>query len=119
MSAPAQQAGNDWHAAWVDALDALELDVHQAELLLAAGRPKDGHEAELSLIGADWSPPAIEAPLPGDLRTRAGQILERQLEVSEGLARAMRTNRRELQLAERIETGAPDRTVPAFFDSKY
>lgn len=111
----------DFRAAWEQALDALELDVAEAERLLAAhrGSPADSDDTHLPLIGADWSPPAIDAPLPTDLRTRAQTILDRQLRAADDLMRTMHANRRELQLADRMQTGGPDRSVPAFLDSKF
>src|SRR5207245_8248490 len=71
-------AGPDWHAEWVAALDALELDVSAAEALLTRDRiARDRPRPQ------PWRPPAGLGPLPLDLRPRADVILTRQLAVAE------------------------------------
>jgi hypothetical protein len=110
-------AAPDFHALWVDALDALELDVHEAEQLLAARRTAG--DVDLVRVSADWEGPVLPGPLPENLVARAEAILARQLQVSEDLAHAMRSNRRELRLAQRMGTGGGEAPRPAFLDSKY
>jgi hypothetical protein len=112
--APATQ---NWDAAWADALETLELDVEQAESLLAASRT--GTMAEIPLPRDGWTRPALEGPMPGNLRARAEAVLARQLRVSEELARGMASTHRELQLAQRMDSGATDRSVPAYIDTNF
>jgi hypothetical protein len=111
-------AAPDFHALWVDALDALELDVHEAEQLLAARRTPAG-SVDLVRVTADWKAPLLPGPLPENLVARAKAILARQLQVSEDLVHAMRSNRRELRLAQRMGTSGGEAPRPAFLDSKY
>jgi len=103
----------EWHRAWAEALSELEMDVAQAEALLAAGRSPE--PAAAPDHGRDWSPPAGLGPLPLDLRPRADAILTRQLAAAEQIARALASNRRQAAATARIETGrGPAR--PAYVD---
>lgn len=109
----------DWHQAWVDALEALELDVLAAERLLTSGRAdSEAGDPDDQSFPLSWRPPEIAAPLPPALHTRAEEILARQLRVADGLVRAMGGNRRELQVARRMDSGTLDRTRPVFVDSQ-
>lgn len=110
-------AGGDWHEAWSIALEALELDVVEAERLLALGRPA-ADANELMTGVAAWSPPRLAGPLPVELRARAEAILARQLRVADDLVRAMGSNRREVQVARKMNSGSVDRTRPVFVDSQ-
>jgi hypothetical protein len=104
----------EWHRAWAAALGELELDVTQAEALLAAGRSHEPPATEPDRGGA-WSPPPGLGPLPLDLRPRADAILTRQLAAAEEIARALASNRRQAAATARIETGrGPAR--PAYVD---
>lgn len=109
--------GDEWHDAWSAALEVLELDVLEAERLLALGRaPADA--GELMPVPGAWTPPRVRGALPADLRARAEAILARQLRVADDLVRAMGSNRRELQVARKMNSGAVDRTRPVFVDSR-
>lgn len=110
-------AERDWHRAWSAALEALELDVIEAERLLAA-RGVPGEASDAVAAAAHWVPPVIRAPLPVDLRARAEAILARQLRVADDLVRTMGTNRREAQVARRMGSGTTDRVQPVFVDSQ-
>ena len=113
---PASAPSADWHEAWTAALTALELDVLQAEQLLAVGHGATAAEDVLSFT-PEWTPPVLPGPLPVDLRSRAQAILTRQLQVAEELARAMGSNRRELEVARKMNSGTAERTTPVFVDS--
>jgi hypothetical protein len=94
----------------VTALDELEADVDQVELLLA-----NDHRVR-DLPPADpWSPPDGLGPLPLDLRPRADAILSRQIAATQALALMMATNRRQSEMATRIEAGDEPRR-PAYLD---
>ncbi|HEV7964297.1 MAG TPA: hypothetical protein VGP57_17280 [Actinoplanes sp.] len=101
-----------WHEAWVGALDALEADVVEVEKMLETSH----RLADLPTTDA-WSPPAGLGPLPLDLRPRADKILGRQTAAAEAIAVALVANRRQAQVAARIDArreGAHPR--PAYVD---
>lgn len=107
----------DWHQAWTCALEELELDVVEAERLLATGRDAaDGIDIIDRRDLASWRPPVI-GPLPVDLRARAEAILARQLRVADDLARMMGANRREVEVARRMTSGTLGRRQSVFVDS--
>jgi hypothetical protein len=112
-SALTDQRPPDWDTAWAAALDVLELGVVEAEGLLSASHLIPATR------GQRWVPPELPGPLPGNLRARAEAILDRQVRVSHQLAHGMAVNRRELRLAQRMNSGTMDRTTPAFVDSKF
>jgi hypothetical protein len=114
---PDQRAPQAWDAAWTEALEALEIDVTEAESLLAVSRATTEHP--LAPVTGGWQPPALEGPAPGNLRARMEAILARQLRVSEELARGMAVTRQELRLVQRMDSGVQDRSVPAFVDTKF
>jgi hypothetical protein len=101
---------NGWHEAWVGALDALEADVAVVEELLETSH----RLADLPTTDA-WSAPAGLGPLPLDLRPRADAILCRQTAAAETMALAMVSNRRQAEMAARIEAGDGPRG-PAYVD---
>jgi hypothetical protein len=76
-----------WHAAWDVALRAVELDVDEAERLIA--RMHDGEDAGVPSPVGDWIAPALLGPLPVEFAERARTLLRRQADVSERLAEAM------------------------------
>ena len=96
----------DWHAAWVEALDRLELDVERADQMLRANDPEPM---------PPWEPPALHVSMPEDLLPRARLILERQLVVAEDIARAVTTTQRHRALAARISANNPPE-VPVYLD---
>lgn len=89
-----------WRASWERALDDLELDVDEAEALLAEER----RNKEIPVV-KPWSPPADLGPLPLDLRPRADAILQRQIAVAQHIATALVGNRRQAAALSKIETG--------------
>ncbi|NJC66353.1 hypothetical protein HC028_17845 [Planosporangium flavigriseum] len=99
-----------WRRAWTDALDALEVDVERVEALLA-----EDHRARDLPLATPWSPPEGLGELPLDLRPRADAILNRQLAAAQALALAMVANRRQSEMAARIEAGDEPRR-PAYLD---
>lgn len=112
-----EPAAQGWDAAWADALETLELDVAEAESLLAASRT--GSLPGPTDLRVDWVKPALDGPLPSNLRARAEAVLARQLRVSEEMARGMAATHRELQLAQLMESGAVDRSAPAYIDTNF
>lgn len=90
----------DWHGAWADALDELELDVARIETMLA-----DEHRHAETPPASLWKPPTELGALPLELKPRADEILTRQLRVAEEIARRLTTNRRQTAMTARIETG--------------
>ena len=81
----------DGTAVWEDTLDALERAVQAAARL--AARP--GSAGPLPAPTA-WVPPVPDGPLPPALLDRARDLLRRQAEVSQDLARAAARTRAEL-----------------------
>ena len=112
-------AGADgWRAAWVGALDEVELGVEQAEQLLSrlhAGTPDP--DDTLGDLHGSWAPPTGLGPLPESLEERARIVLGRQLEVAERLAAAAVHSRQQLAFARRADVTAPAR--PLFVDAAF
>jgi hypothetical protein len=107
------QRAPDWDTAWASALEDLEIGLTEAESLLSASHTIP------AAAGLSWTPPQLEGPLPGNLLARAEAIMARHVRVSEQLGRGMAVNRRELRLAQRMESGSMDRTKPAFVDTRF
>jgi hypothetical protein len=108
-----QEAPAAWDAAWVAALDRLDLDVAAAEQMLAVAHlPSVGAVAQAQA----WRPPAGIGPLPPSLEERARQLLDRQLAVAERLAEAAAQARRQRVAAEAMRTRSAD--VPVFLDTQ-
>jgi len=103
--------GTGWNEAWVAALDALEADVVAVESLLA-----EDHRIRDLPAGGSWAPPQGLGPLPLELRPRADQSLSRQLAATQALAVAMVANRRQAELAARIEADRQSAPRPAYVD---
>ncbi|MBB2945871.1 hypothetical protein FB565_005629 [Actinoplanes lutulentus] len=90
----------DWRDAWSAALDELELDVAAVESMLAdEQRHAESPPANL------WKPPTELGALPLELRPRADEILTRQLAAAEEVARRLTSNRQQMSMTARIETG--------------
>ncbi|MFC3689490.1 hypothetical protein [Aquipuribacter hungaricus] len=114
---PAQGGSrDDFSAAWVQALDELELEVDRAELLLSAEhartsgttvRPAGTVAAGPGTAAGPWVPPQLRTPLPDTLRERAERLLERQLLVTGRLAAAMTSSRRHMDVVERLVPSDP------------
>jgi hypothetical protein len=82
----------DWTAAWVEALDRLELDVEEAEQLLVTSSVSI---AEATIAGEQrWVAPTTYGPLPESLYERAVQVNSRQLEVARKIVLALGSTRR-------------------------
>jgi hypothetical protein len=109
---PSQPAAevDDWTAAWVAALDRLELDVDDTERLLSGISISVAESQEQR-----WSAPTGFGPLPESLNERAMQINARQIEVARRIALALAATRRESDLAHRLSPGGPD-APPVYVD---
>ncbi|GAA1436061.1 hypothetical protein GCM10009641_33850 [Mycobacterium cookii] len=95
--------------AWQRALAGLELEVRLAELLVAdPSRVPDG-------VRPAWTPPPVEGPVPPALREQAHDLLRRQDEVREELARALERSHQDLDRARR-STPAQRPHGPAYVD---
>ena len=108
MTPPVEMADpdSDFRAAWVEALDQLEVDVDEAEALLASNQPEPLPE---------WEPPPVRGPLPEDLVPRARLVLERQLAVAHLLTQRLASNTQQQRLTRAVRaTGQPD--VPVYLD---
>jgi hypothetical protein len=101
--------GGDWSAAWSEALDALELDVEEAEALLRANAV-----TELP-APTPWARPQM-GPLPDALRPRAAALLDRQLAVADAITRTIVGNHQQQALLGRIESGDDGGGRPAYVD---
>jgi hypothetical protein len=101
---PAHDTEAAWASAWAAALDELELSLDQTERLLR------GEPPESSTPNAPWAPPALEGPVPVDLRTRALALHHRQQEVLRATAQAATGLRRQAALTSRMSTA---RTEPS------
>jgi hypothetical protein len=101
----------DFHAAWVAALDELELEVDRAEAMLR------GHDPlQPPLQQPQWLPPQLPCPLPEQLLERARDILDRQLAVSAEIAHTMMGNRRHAAYVRQLGSGAR-REIPVYVDA--
>lgn len=89
-----------WHAAWVAALDELELAVDDAERMLTGAHA-------LADRAPAWRPPAGIGPMPASLETRARAVLGRQLVVAEALSAAAIRSRRQLRIHEQMVPSVP------------
>jgi hypothetical protein len=90
----------DWTAAWAEALDRLELDVDEAEQMLAHSSVS---AVEATAAGERrWVAPAGFGPLPESLYERAVEVNARQLEVARKIVLALGATRRESELAHRL-----------------
>ncbi|WP_433371102.1 hypothetical protein ACQPZX_46790 [Actinoplanes sp. CA-142083] len=90
----------DWRGAWTAALDELELDVSRIETMLA-----DEHRHAGTPPADLWRPPTELGALPLELKPRADEILTRQLRVAEEIARRLTSNRQQMAMTSRLETG--------------
>jgi hypothetical protein len=106
---PAHDTEADWSSAWAAALDELELSLDQTERLLRGEDPDTGTTV------APWAPPALEGPMPVDLRTRALALHHRQQQVMRATAEAATVMRRQAQLTSRMST-ARSEPSPVYLD---
>ena len=94
-----------WAEAWEQALASMEMDVNEAEAMLAVD-----HVFE-EKVRDPWIPPTNLGPLPAHLTERARVLLARQLEVSRQLAMAARNSRRQDKALSAMSMGTPSRPV--------
>lgn len=109
---PAGDTGEivDWTAAWIAALDRLELDVDETERMMT-GLPISVAESQEHR----WTAPTGLGPLPDSLNERAMQINARQIEVARRIALALGSTRREAELAHRLSPSSGD-ARPVYVD---
>ena len=91
MNASPESAGREtaqWADAWSLALGELEMDVAEAESMLAVDRIFEEKARD------PWTPPVNLGPLPAHLAERARTLLARQLSISRELTSAARNSRR-------------------------
>jgi hypothetical protein len=98
---------------WPEVLDELELQVLEAEHVLARSRADE--IAAWGRRATDWIPPSSINPLPLELRERAARLLQHQLAVAERLVERILHSQRQRDLAARMSYG-PARPVPSFID---
>jgi hypothetical protein len=101
---------DDWTLAWADALDQLELDVAQAELMLSVN--------VVDSVGAEqrrWVAPTDLGPLPESLFERAVAVNARQVEAARRIGLALGATRRESDLAHRLSP-AGQHAAPMYVD---
>jgi hypothetical protein len=101
-----------WHAAWSEALDALELSLEETERLLRGDVPDPGTPAPAV---EPWTPPVLEGPMPVDLRTRALELHHRQQRVIRAAAEAAASLRKQAALTSKLSAGRSDAT-PVYLD---
>jgi hypothetical protein len=100
----------DWTAAWIAALDRLELDVDETERMMT-GLPVSVAESQEHR----WTAPTGLGPLPASLNERAMQVNARQIEVARRIALALGATRREADLAHRLSQNSGD-APPLYVD---
>ncbi|WP_432535506.1 hypothetical protein [Kineococcus arenarius] len=111
-AASAARAGDTaWRRSWAAALDRVELDVDAAERLLGALHA--GAAAAEAVVPPVWAPPALTGPVPDEHAERARLLLQRQLDVSEQLARALVHTRTQVAALRKLERAEPQ---PVFVD---
>ena len=98
--------GQDWDAAWAEALDDLEVSVDAAERVL---------HGDADPVPA-WYPPLMSAPIPDRMVERAQALLRRQVDVAEQLAAASLGTRRQLGVVSRVSAATRATPGPAFLD---
>lgn len=106
--AQAHAAEADWASAWAAALDELELSLEETERVLRG-------EAPIGTPAAPWAPPALDGPMPVDLRTRALELHHRQQQVIRAAAEAAAAARKHLELTSRMSTSRKE-PAPVYLD---
>ncbi len=102
-------AAVQWNDAWADALMSLEMDVDEAESMLALDRVFD------SVVRDPWTPPVTLGPLPAHLIERARTLLARQLTVSKELASVARNSRKHDRALSQLQVTLP--SPPVYLDT--
>jgi hypothetical protein len=101
----------EWRAAWVETLDAMEADIYEVEERLRTDQfLRETPPAD------PWIPPEGLGPLPLDLKPRVDRILAKQISVATAIATAMAGNRRQAALANKIELFDSGAARPAYLD---
>ncbi|RZU50451.1 hypothetical protein EV385_2223 [Krasilnikovia cinnamomea] len=101
----------DWRDAWIGALDELEANVEVIEEMI-----KEEHRIRDLPEATPWAPPRGIGPIPQDLRSRAEEILARQMEAAKAAALAITANRRQTAFAAKVEVGTPGKAIPSYVD---
>ena len=104
-----ETAAPEWADAWAEALGALEIEVAEAEAMLAVD-----HVFE-AIARDPWTPPSHLGPLPAHLVERARALLGRQLDVSRQLAAAPRNSRRHDRAMSHMRDNPP--APPVYIDT--
>ncbi|NTV38506.1 MAG: hypothetical protein HGA51_00895 [Demequinaceae bacterium] len=99
----------EWVDAWSHALGELEMDVAEAESMLAVDRVFEEKARD------PWTPPINLGPLPAHLAERARTLVARQLFVSRELASAARNSRRHDRAISHLQVTSP--TPPVYLDT--
>ena len=99
-------------SAWEQALDDLERSLDQAAALVAPGFLLDASD---TLPDVSWTPPAGLGPIPASLAERAGQVLDRQLELTQRVEEAVSTARAHLRAVGSMRTN--DTTTAVYLDA--
>lgn len=103
----------DWDAAWLTALDELELAADEAERLLASTHLPPTAEVAAA---TRWTPPTGLGLLPLALKTRAEALLARHLDLARRTAAAAAMSRREASVVQQITARAP--ALPVYLDAE-
>ena len=98
-----------WGDAWARALGELEMDVAEAESMLAIDRVFEEEARD------PWTPPVGLGPMPAHLVERARTLLSRQLHVSRELATAARNSRRHDRAIAHLQVTSP--VPPVYLDT--
>jgi hypothetical protein len=98
---------------WPEVLDELEVQVLEAEHVLARSRAEE--IAAWGRRATDWIPPSMVNPLPLELRERAARLLQHQLAVAERLVERIIQSQRQRDVAARM-SHAPSRPVASLID---
>lgn len=98
-----------WDSEWANALGELEMNVAEAESMLAIDRVFAEQARD------PWTPPVGLGPLPAHLVERARTLLARQLQVSRELASAARNSRRHDRAVSHLQLTSP--APPVYLDT--
>ena len=105
----AMPAPEQWDHAWAHALGELEMDVAEAESMLAIDRVFE------EKVRDPWTPPVGLGPLPAHLVERARTLLARQLDVSRQLTSAALNSRRHDRAVSHLQVTSP--APPVYLDT--
>ena len=99
-------------AAWVAALDDMELTLDIAERLLR------GHHPDIAVLAAPWDTPEVTGPMPKSLHRRARRLLHRQTALIKKTAEAAALTRQQIALLTKVADAGRKhlRDRPAYID---